>query len=180
MRRAPIVISATVAGVAAVLGFQAHPASVPLAAATSRAPAAAPAASTGPGPPSASASSNASSSAAGSSGSSGSAGGTALGGAMQTRYGPAQVRVTVSGGKIVKVEAVALQNADRKSVEISSFAEPVLQQSVLTRQTAAVDAVSGATYTSLSYEGSLQSALDKLGFKAADGSVASTDMSQLG
>jgi uncharacterized protein with FMN-binding domain len=40
---------------------------------------------------------------------------------------------------------------------------------------AAVDAVSGATYTSLSYEASLQSALDKIGFKAPDGSVASTD-----
>lgn len=49
----------------------------------------------------------------------------------------------------------------------------------LDRQTAAVDAVSGATYTSLSYEGSLQSALDKLGFKASDGSVAGTDMSAL-
>ena len=35
-----------------------------------------------------------------------------------------------------------------------------------------VDAVSGATYTSASYTQSLQSALDKLGFKAADGSVA--------
>jgi hypothetical protein len=55
----------------------------------------------------------------------------------------------------------------------------VLQQGVLSKQSAAVDTVSGATYTSLSYEGSLQSALDKLGFKAADGSTASTDMSQL-
>jgi hypothetical protein len=32
--------------------------------------------------------------------------------------------------------------------------------------------VSGATYTSASYEASLQSALDKLGFKAPDGSRA--------
>jgi uncharacterized protein with FMN-binding domain len=104
---------------------------------------------------------------------------TALGDAMQTRYGPAQVRVTVSNGKITKVEAVQLQNGDPKSQAISSYAEPVLQQSVLSKQTAAVDTVSGATYTSMSYEGSLQSALDKLGFKAADGSTASTDMSQL-
>jgi uncharacterized protein with FMN-binding domain len=167
MKRAPIIVSATVAGVAAVLGFHAHPAAVPVVAATSSATAPARAASSG----SASASSTAASPS--------SAGTSALGAAMPTRYGPAQVRVTVSGGKIVKVEAVALQNADRKSVEISSFAEPVLRQSVLAKQTAAVDAVSGATYTSLSYEGSLQSALDKLGFKAADGSVASTDMSSL-
>ena len=98
---------------------------------------------------------------------------------MNTRYGVAQVRVTVSGGKIAKVEAVQLQSADPKSASISSYAAPVLQQSALSKQTAAVDSVSGATYTSASYEGSLQSALDKLGFKAADGSTASTDMSQL-
>jgi uncharacterized protein with FMN-binding domain len=98
---------------------------------------------------------------------------------MQTRYGPAQVRVTVSNGKIVKIEALQLQNADPKSQAISSYTAPVLQQSALTKQTAAVDTVSGATYTSLSYEASLQSALDKLGFKAPDGSTASTDVSQL-
>ncbi|MEA2495131.1 MAG: hypothetical protein QOJ29_3042, partial [Thermoleophilaceae bacterium] len=104
---------------------------------------------------------------------------TALGDAMSTRYGPAQVRVTVSNGKIVKVEAVQLQNADRKSQQISSYAAPVLQQSALSSQSAAVHTVSGATYTSLSYEASLQSALDKVGFKAPDGSMASTDISQL-
>jgi uncharacterized protein with FMN-binding domain len=98
---------------------------------------------------------------------------------MQTRYGPAQVRVTVSNGKIVKIEAVQLQNSDPKSQAISSYAAPILQQSVLTKQTAAVDTVSGATYTSLSYEASLQSALDKAAFKAPDGSTASTDVSQL-
>ena len=37
---------------------------------------------------------------------------------------------------------------------------------------ASLVAVSGATYTSASYTQSLQSALDKLGFKASDGSVA--------
>ena len=51
-------------------------------------------------------------------------------------------------------------------------AAPVLQQEVLAKQTAAVDAVSGATFTSASYMQSVQSALDKLGFKAADGSRA--------
>jgi major membrane immunogen (membrane-anchored lipoprotein) len=45
---------------------------------------------------------------------------------------------------------------------------------VLTKQTAAVDSVSGATITSQAYTASLQSALDKAGFKAADGSTAST------
>jgi uncharacterized protein with FMN-binding domain len=89
---------------------------------------------------------------------------------MSTRYGPAQLRVTVSNGKIVKIDAIQLQQNDPRSAAISSGAAPILQQSVLSRQTAAVDTVSGATYTSLSYEASLQSALDKVGFEAADGS----------
>jgi len=164
MKRAPIVIGSTVFGTAAVLGFHAHTATVPVATASTNAKTTTTTTPTTTTP-------------ASGSGSGGSK--TALGDAMQTRYGPAQVRVTVSNGKITKVEAVQLQNGDPKSQAISSYAEPVLQQSVLSKQTAAVDTVSGATYTSLSYEGSLQSALDKLGFKAADGSAAGTDMSKL-
>jgi uncharacterized protein with FMN-binding domain len=174
MRRAHIVISATVAGTAAVLGFHAHPATAPIATATPRAATAPPSGSSGSAGTGASAGSSRSATK-----SSSSATKTALGDPMSTRYGAAQVRVTVSKGKIVKVEAVQLQNVDQKSVAISSYAEPILRQSALTKQTAAVDAVSGATYTSLSYAGSLQSALDKVSFQAADGSVAGTDMSQL-
>jgi uncharacterized protein with FMN-binding domain len=164
MKRSPIVISATVFGTAAVLGFHTHSAAVPVATAASK-----PTTTTTP------------TTATPTSGSSQSSSGakTATGDAMNTRYGPAQVKVTVSGGKITSIQAVQLQNADRKSQQISSYAAPVLQQSVLTSQTAAVHTVSGATYTSLSYEASLQSALDKVGFKAPDGTVASTDISQL-
>ena len=162
MKRAPIVIGSTVLGTAAVLGFHAHTASVPVATASTSTKTTTTTTTT----PS-----------SGSSGGSGSQ--TALGDPMNTRYGVAQVRVTVSGGKITKIEAVQLQNSDPKSASISSYAAPVLQQSALSKQTAAVDSVGGATYTSASYKGSLQSALDKLGFKAADGSTASTDMSQL-
>jgi uncharacterized protein with FMN-binding domain len=82
------------------------------------------------------------------------------------------VRVTVENGKIVAIEALQLQNNDSHSVQISSSAAPILQQEALTAQTADVDAVSGATYTSASYTQSLQSALSKVGFKSADGSVA--------
>jgi uncharacterized protein with FMN-binding domain len=157
MNRAPIVIGSTVFGTAAVLGFHAHPAATPVATASTT-----------------STTTTTTTPASGSSGAN-----TALGDPANTRYGVAQVRVTVSGGRIAKVEAVQLQNSDPKSAAISSYAEPILQQNVLSRQTAAVDTVSGATYTSLSYEASLQSALDKVGFKSADGSTASTDTSQL-
>jgi len=47
---------------------------------------------------------------------------------------------------------------------ISSSAEPILEQEALTAQSAQIDTVSGATYTSESDKQSLQSALDKLGF----------------
>jgi uncharacterized protein with FMN-binding domain len=60
----------------------------------------------------------------------------------------------------------------RVDEQAGRYAAPILRQEVLTQQTAAVDAVSGATYTSASYEQSLQSALDKLDFRAPNGSRA--------
>jgi uncharacterized protein with FMN-binding domain len=157
MRRSPIVIGATIAGTAGVLAFHPH-AAVPAATAASTASKTTPSAAA------------ATSSSGASSGSTGS--GTATGEAIGTRYGTAQVRVTVSGGKIVKLEALQLQSNDPHSQQISSFAAPQLEQEVLSAQSANVDAVSGATFTSASYVQSVQSALDKLGFKAADGSRA--------
>jgi uncharacterized protein with FMN-binding domain len=157
MRRSPIVLAATVAGTAGVLAF--HPQAPAVQTAT------APAAST----PSPSAGSG---SGTGSSGSSSTGTRTASGAAVNTRYGSAQVRATVKNGKLVKIEALQLQANEPRSVQISSSAAPILQQEALTKQSASVDAVSGATYTSASYTQSLQSALDKLGFKAPDGSVA--------
>ena len=151
MRRSPLVIAGTVAGTAGVLAFHAQTASV--APTTTAAASATPAASA---------------SGSGSSGTSGSSGasGTATGDAVDTPYGAAQVKVTVSGGKITSIEAVQLQGNDPRSVQISSSAEPVLQQEALSAHSADIDAVSGATFTSESYTQSLQSALDKLGFKA--------------
>ena len=153
MTRAPIVIAATVAGTAGVLAFHAQTPAVQTATATTAKPAA-----TATATPAATAGSGSS--------------GTATGDAVDTRYGPAQVKVTVKNGKIVAVEAVALQSGDPHSQQISSSAAPVLQQEILSKQSADVDAVSGATFTSASYLQSVQSALDKLGYKAPDGSVA--------
>ena len=165
MRRSPIVLATTVAGTAGLLAFHPH---APSAATTTTSTATAAATATATATPSATASSGSSSSK--SSGTTVS--GTATGDAVATQYGNAQVKVTVSDGKITKVEALQLQGNDPRSVSISSYAAPILQQEVLSKQTADVDAVSGATFTSASYLQSLQSALDKLGFKAADGSVA--------
>src|SRR3954469_7541312 len=168
MRRSPIVLAATVAGTAGVLAF--HPqasAAATATAPTTAATAAAPAKST---------SSAATGSGSGSSGSSGSSSsavsGTATGDAIDTQYGPVQVRVTVKDGKITAIQGLVLTGNDPRSAEVSSSAEPTLKQEALSAQSADIDAVSGATFTSAGYAQSLQSALDKLGFKAADGSRA--------
>jgi uncharacterized protein with FMN-binding domain len=170
MRRSPIVLGATIAGTAGILAFHPRTPAVPAATASTRSAASASAT------PSKSASTATTSKSPGSRAVSG----TATGDAVATQYGDAQVRVTVKDGRIVKVQALELQGNDPRSVQISSSAEPVLQQEVLSRQTADVDAVSGATFTSASYTQSLQSALDKLGFKAADGSVATLQVPQGG
>lgn len=100
-----------------------------------------------------------STSASGSSGSS-NAGGTFTGDAVQTRFGSVQVRVSVSGGKITDVTALQLTDEDRRSVQISSRAAPLLRAEVLKAQSANVQTISGATVTSSAYLTSLQAALD--------------------
>jgi len=166
MRRAPIVVSATIAGTAAVLAFHPRTPAVPTATASTAAAASSAAQSAG------TSSGTTGGTGTGATGTGAGVSGTATGDSIATRYGNAQVRVTVKDGKIVQIDALQLQANDPRSVQISSTAAPILQQEALAAQTAGVDAVSGATYTSASYTQSLQSALDKLGFKAADGSVA--------
>jgi uncharacterized protein with FMN-binding domain len=85
------------------------------------------------------------------------------GAVVDTRYGPVQVSITVSGGQITAVDALQLPGGDRRSSQISSRAEPMLQSEALQAQSASIDGVSGATYTSEGYAQSLQSALDAAG-----------------
>lgn len=150
MRRAPIVLSATVAGVAGVLSFHAQPQTLTSAPSPSVATGKAPAG-------------------AGSGTSSKSSTGTktATGTVAQNQYGNVQVRVTVAGGKITQVTPVQLPQSDPKSAQISQYAAPQLQSEVLAAQSAKIDGVSGASYTSQSYDTSVQSALDQLGYTAA-------------
>jgi uncharacterized protein with FMN-binding domain len=86
--------------------------------------------------------------------------GTVTGQLIDMRYGPVQVQVTIAGGRITDVTALELP-AGGRSGRISSFAEPNLRSEVLTAQSANIDIVSGATYTSDAYAQSLQSALDQ-------------------
>nr|WP_202451440.1 FMN-binding protein [Streptomyces sp. SID4948] len=88
---------------------------------------------------------------------------TVEGDAVQTRYGPVQLRVTLLAGRITAVSAVQVPEGSPRDQEISGFAVPQLTQEALAAQSAHIDTVSGATYTSEGYLQSLQSALDKAG-----------------
>lgn len=83
-----------------------------------------------------------------------------------TQYGPVQVRVTIANGHITDVTAIQYPTAERRDLEINSYALPQLRSEVLSAQSAQVDAVSGATFTTEGYLASLQSALDVAHFRA--------------
>jgi uncharacterized protein with FMN-binding domain len=72
-----------------------------------------------------------------------------------------QVRAVLRGRKLVDVQALHLTDADGHSRDLSAGAEPVLRREAVSAQSAQIDAVSGATYTSEAYQASLQAALDQ-------------------
>ena len=88
---------------------------------------------------------------------------TVTGDTVQTRWGPVQVRVTIKNGKITDVTAVQYPQDNPRDQEINSYALPQLRSEALSAQSASIDTVSGATYTSQGYQQSLQSALDSAG-----------------
>ncbi|MET0861340.1 MAG: FMN-binding protein [Microbacterium sp.] len=87
--------------------------------------------------------------------------GTYTGGAANTRYGPVQVQITVSGGVIADVQVIDYPHSDRRDQEINQRALPVLVSETTQAQSSQIDMVSGATYTSQGYIASLQSAIDE-------------------
>ena len=87
--------------------------------------------------------------------------GTYTGAAVGTRYGNVQVKVTISGGKITAVDAIDYPNNDRRDQMINSQAIPQLTSEAIAAQSANIDMISGATYTSTGYISSLQDALDQ-------------------
>ena len=78
------------------------------------------------------------------------------------QYGDLQVKVSEVGKRITDVTVVAGSASDPHSQSIDQVALPELRQEAIAAQSAKIDGVSGASYTSAAYEQSLQSALDKL------------------
>jgi len=75
-----------------------------------------------------------------------------------TNYGPVQVQITVANGKIT-----AANDVQQPQDSIGANAVSQLNSEVLTAQSANIQAVSGATYTSNGYIASLQQAVDQAG-----------------
>ncbi len=89
------------------------------------------------------------------------ASGTYTGSVESTPFGTVQVEIVVSSGKITDVKALKLTDQGGRSVDISNRAAPILRQQVIAAQSANVNGVSGATYTTEGYLSSVQSAIDK-------------------
>ena len=139
MKRAIAAIASTIAGLVLLLGFK-----------TGHAPAASPPAA--PGTPSW----------PGTAPAPGSGTHTVTGQAVPNPFGTVQVRVTADGRHILNVSAIQLPRHTSYSAYLSATAGPQLRREALAAQSARIDVVSGATYTSDGYARSLQSALDRL------------------
>jgi uncharacterized protein with FMN-binding domain len=182
MRRVALALFSTVTGLVMLLSFKTHSstASVPVATApvvpsggsastgTSAAPAGTTTAPTDTSTAPAGTTTAPSSAAATPSGAAATPSGvstskTVTGDAVDTRFGPVQVRITVSNGMITAVEAVDYPQNNPRDAQINAYAIPQLNSEVLAARSASIDMVSGATYTSEGYIGSLQSALDRAG-----------------
>lgn len=87
---------------------------------------------------------------------------TVVGPRVNYAYGTIAVRVTAVGRRIISVSVASLSTLEPTSQQISVQAIPILRSEVLAAQSAAINAVSGATYTSEGYDRSLQAALDQL------------------
>jgi uncharacterized protein with FMN-binding domain len=87
--------------------------------------------------------------------------GTFTGDPIDTRYGTVQVAATLVSGKITEVKVLQVPDQNGRDQQIASYSLPRLTQEALGAQSADIDAVSGASYTSQGYIQSLQSALDQ-------------------
>jgi uncharacterized protein with FMN-binding domain len=162
MRRSPIVVIATGAGLAGVLAFHTTPSRLSLGTLpgpSGRSPAAphttAPP-TTGPG----------GSSSPPKQGSTASATRTVDGPAVNYNFGVLSVSVTVKGTRIVKVGIASIDDGGMsRSQYIDQQSIPLLEQEAMQAQSANIQGVSGASYTSAGFEQSLQAALQTLGFR---------------
>jgi uncharacterized protein with FMN-binding domain len=169
MKRTPVVVTATIAGLAGVLAFHTTPSrlslgTLPGASSSSPAPATAGPSGSGQGRSAGGSSSPPKPGSAASA----QAGGTRTvdGPAVNYNFGVLSVSVTVSGHKMTKVGIASLNDGGMsRSQYIDQQAIPLLEQQAMQAQSANIQGVSGASYTSAGFEQSLQAALHSLGLQ---------------
>ena len=175
MKRAPIILAATAAGLAGVLTFHSHR---PTSTVAVDPPSSAGGGSTSTvsptttGPSGAGGTASPATTAPSASGAPAAPATTtpeashrATGQVVQYRYGQLSVTVTEQAGRITDLQMASLSETDARSVFIDDQAIPQLRQQVLAAQNANIDGVSGATFTTQAYAQSVQSALDQLGIR---------------
>ena len=86
---------------------------------------------------------------------------TYTGASVDTDYGPVQVQITVKDGKVTRARVTQVPWSGGRDQEINGYAVPILNKEAVQAQSATIDMVSGATFTSEGYLQSLQSAIDK-------------------
>jgi uncharacterized protein with FMN-binding domain len=159
MRRALAAVFATVAGLALLLGYKTSPGPGAQPVATGPGPAdpstvparqGVPPAATAPPPPTTAPPASRS----------GGPTGAFTGPVVNTRYGPVQVKVTLTDGRLTDVSAPELPVDRSRSASLSDLAAPILRSEALAAQGSRIDSVSGASITSRAYAQSLQAALD--------------------
>jgi uncharacterized protein with FMN-binding domain len=91
---------------------------------------------------------------------------SATGPSVDYNFGQVSVMVTVTGSKITNVTIASLNDGGSpRSQSIDQQSIPILEQQALQAQSANIQGVSGASYTSTGFQQSLQAALSQLGFK---------------
>ncbi len=163
MKKIVYAVLATLSGLVLLFSYKTSlGASIPIAAAaTGTRTAGSTAGSSGTSSGSTSGSTGTGSTSSSSSRSSGLRDGTFTGTTAQTRYGAVQVVVTVAGGRVSQVQVPQYPSDNGRDQQISSYALPQLVNETIAAQSAQIDMISGATYTSTGYQQSLQSALDQ-------------------
>jgi uncharacterized protein with FMN-binding domain len=185
VKRAVLVIGATVVGLVGVLSFHTTPAKLSLGALTAgsptrstatTAPTGASPPTTGPPPPAPTTTTPPAGATPATTGPPATAAPTTTTAPATTRsvtgpsvdysFGQLSVAVTATGSKITNVTIASLNDGGNpRSQSIDQQSIPMLEQQALQAQSANIQGVSGASYTSSGFQQSLQAALSQLGFK---------------
>jgi len=145
MKRAPLVLAGTVLGIGGVMSFHSTPAKLSLGTIATTTSQSSPGSGSTTTIPATGVRS-------------------AVGSAVNYYYGVLSVKVTANGSKVTSVTIASLNDGGNGySAMIDGQSIPQLEQQALTAQSANIQGVSGASYTSQGFAQSLQSALTQLG-----------------